>query len=192
MRTRLQGQFPDLTGKYRELRDFAVGRARSKRLKSQGFGRSRGQIPYAAEQRTFWIVVGKALRRSGDLAAGEGNLFSLGLHLHNRLRPKIEVFEAGTSLLTLLAYSRGKLPEQARLHKNLRAMAERAIGPLAIKPVYAFRSEREIETDLRSLYRRHRHPMITGRDGYRLAPESTRTLKVPGAAGWLSINACRN
>jgi hypothetical protein len=175
------------------LRDFAVGLARSKRLKSQGFGRSRGQIPYAAEQRTFWIVVGKALRRSGDLAAGEGNLFSLGLHLHNRLRPKIEVFEAGTSLLTLLAYSRSKYCQNKRdFIRTFARWLERAIGPPAIKPVYAFRSEREIKTDLRSLYRRHRHPMITGRDGYRLAPESTRTLKVPGAAGWLSINACRN
>jgi hypothetical protein len=113
---------------------------------------------------------------------------------------KIEVFEAGASLLTLLAYPEANREnKREELHKSLCALAVRAIYPLdsesalrpqAIKPIYAFRTEREIKRDLRTLYRRHRHRMIAGRMAIAfLQKASGITPKVPGTTGRLSIDA---
>jgi hypothetical protein len=113
---------------------------------------------------------------------------------------KIEVFEAGAGLLTLLAHPEANREDKrSELHTSLCALAVRAIYPLdsesafrpqAIKPIYAFRTAREIERDLRTLRRRHRDRMIAGRmaiaflqKAYGIAP------KVPGTVGRLSINA---
>jgi hypothetical protein len=86
---------------------------------------------------------------------------------------KIEVFEAGASLLTLLAYPGENCEnERNQLHISLCALAvratypsdtESAFRPQLIKPIYAFRTEREIKRDLRTLRRRHRDRMIAGR-----------------------------
>jgi hypothetical protein len=86
---------------------------------------------------------------------------------------KVEVFEAGAGLLTLLAYP-GPDCEQKRadLHATLCALAvrvaypldsEHALRPHLMKPIYAFRTAREIERDVRTLRRRHRDRMIAGR-----------------------------
>jgi hypothetical protein len=112
---------------------------------------------------------------------------------------KIEVFEAGASLLTLLAYP-GENCEHKRdeLHISLCALGIRAIYPLdaetairrqAIKPIYAFRTEREIKRDLRTLYRRHRDRMIAGRMAIAFLKKANGiTPKLPGGYERLSIN----
>jgi hypothetical protein len=113
---------------------------------------------------------------------------------------KIEVFEAGASLLTLLAYPEAKRGEKrSELHTSLCALAVRALHPLdtesalrpqAIKPSYAFRNDREIKRDLRTLYRRHRDRMIAGRMAIAFLQKARGIKpKVPGTTGRLSINA---
>jgi len=113
---------------------------------------------------------------------------------------KIEVFEAGAGLLTLLAYPEANREDKrAELHTSLCALAVRAIYPLgsesafrpqAIKPIYAFRTEREINRDLRTLRRRHRDRMIAGRMAIAFLQKAHGiTPKLPGTAGRLSINA---
>ena len=113
---------------------------------------------------------------------------------------KIEVFEAGASLLTLLAYPEANREDaRSQLHTSLCALAVRAIYPVdsepplrpqAIKPIYAFRTERGMKRDLRTLYRRHRDRMIAGRMAIAfLQKASGITPKVPGTTGRLSIDA---
>jgi hypothetical protein len=113
---------------------------------------------------------------------------------------KTEVFEAGASLLTLLAYPEANRQEKrTELHTSLCALAVRAIHPLdtesalrpqAIKPIYAFRTEREILADLRTVYRRHRDRMIAGRMAVAFLKKAHGiTPKLPGTTGRLSINA---
>jgi hypothetical protein len=113
---------------------------------------------------------------------------------------KIEVFEAGAALLALLAYPEGGSDnKRSNLHTSLCALAIRAIYPLdsesahrpqPIKPIYAFRTQREIDRDLRTLRRRHRDRMIAGRMAVAFLQEAYGVEpKLPAAAGRLSINA---
>ena len=112
---------------------------------------------------------------------------------------KIEVFEAGASLLTLLAYPEEDCEDKrGELHASLCALAVRAIyprdaesalRPQAIKPIYAFRTEREIKRDLRTLQRRHRDRMIAGRIAIAFLQKARGiTPKLPEAGKRLSIN----
>jgi hypothetical protein len=86
---------------------------------------------------------------------------------------RVEVYEAGASLITLLAYP-GKSEEEARgaVHASLcyhalRATCELdptwALSPQRIKPIYALRTPQEVNKDLRTLSRRLRDRMAAGR-----------------------------
>src|SRR5438067_1372785 len=93
--------------------------------------------------------------------------------IHTYDLSKIEVFEAGAALLALLAHPEAnRVDKRSELHASLCALAlrtiyssdpESAVRPQLIKPIYAFRSEREINTDMRTVRRRLRDRMIAGR-----------------------------
>src|SRR5207249_12077424 len=82
---------------------------------------------------------------------------------------RLEVYEAGALLVTLLAYpGEGEHEEErrSRVHTSLCACTLRAIyeldpdraaSPQLIKPIYAFQTERDCSLGLRTLPRRLRH-----------------------------------
>src|SRR5580704_12277583 len=87
---------------------------------------------------------------------------------------RVEVYEAGASLITLLAYPREKEEVWAQVHASLCNYALRiksasepdlATVPQPMKPIYAFRLQQDISRDLRTLERRIRDRMIAGRMG---------------------------
>ena len=68
--------------------------------------------------------------------------------------------------------------------------SESAVRPQPIKPIYAFRTQSEINRDLRTLSRRHRDRMIAGRMAIAFLQKAQGiTPKLPEPAGRLSINA---
>jgi len=86
---------------------------------------------------------------------------------------RIEVYEGGATLLSLLAYP-GDREEETRAgvhaslcHHALRIICEIApdwaLWPQRIKPIYALRTAREINRDLRTLQRRLRDRKAAGR-----------------------------
>jgi hypothetical protein len=112
---------------------------------------------------------------------------------------QFEVFEVGADLLTLLAYPEPNSEQRrAALHASLCALAVRAMYPLdsesarqpqPIKPIYAFRTQSEINRDLRTMKRRHRDRMIAGRMAIAFLQKAHGiTPKLPGPAERLSIN----
>jgi hypothetical protein len=86
---------------------------------------------------------------------------------------KSPIYECGATLLALLAYPQDDEEDshRASLHASLCAwglryqckMDENEITPVPMKPVHAFRSEREIAKDLRTLGRRLRDRMVAAR-----------------------------
>jgi len=113
---------------------------------------------------------------------------------------RAEVFEVGAAVLTLLAYPETDSEARRRtLHASLCALAVRAIYPVEsdsacrpqlIKPIYAFRTEREIAKDLRTLRRRHRDRMIAGRMAVAFLQKAIGiTPALSGRNSRLSINA---
>src|SRR6202047_5537673 len=109
---------------------------------------------------------------------------------------RVEVYEAGASLITLLAYPREREEVWAQVHASLCSYAlriksasepDRATVPQPIKPVYAFRLEQDIERDLKTLERRMRDRIIAGRMGIGFLKESV-TGQVPEGLKRLSIN----
>jgi hypothetical protein len=86
---------------------------------------------------------------------------------------KSAIYECGATLLALLAYPQDdeKDSHRASLHASLCAfglryqckMDENEITPVPMKPVHAFRSEREIAKDLKTLGRRLRDRMVAAR-----------------------------
>ena len=108
----------------------------------------------------------------------------------------VETYEAGASLITLLAYPREQKQLWASVHASLCSYAlrikcasepDREAVPQPIKPIYAFRSEKDIRRDLRTLDRRMRDRMIAGRMGIGFLKEVV-TRQVPEGLKRLSIN----
>jgi hypothetical protein len=122
-----------------------------------------------------------------------------GEPIHRWDLDRIEVYEAGASLLTLLAFPEGPPEKRAEVQASLCAQELRtryvsdpqtAVVPQAIKPIYAFRTDEEIARDLRTVQRRHRDRLVAGRmamayvqEGAGLAP------RLPPGMSRLSINA---
>ena len=116
---------------------------------------------------------------------------------------RLEVYEAGALLVTLLAYpGEGDHEEErrSRVHTSLcacmlRAIYEvdldRAVSPQVIKPIYALQTERACSLGLRTLPRRLHHRMIAARMAYPFlkTAESGETTKLPTPVQRLSINA---
>jgi hypothetical protein len=109
---------------------------------------------------------------------------------------RVEVYEVGASLITLLAYPREREEVWAQVHASLcsytlriRSASEpdQATVPQPIKPIYAFRLEEDISRDLRTLERRMRDRMIAGRMGIGFLKEAV-TGRVPEGLTRLSIN----
>jgi hypothetical protein len=95
----------------------------------------------------------------------------------------LEVYEAGALLVTRLAFPGESEAEetQSRVHASLCAYALRARGeiepewavsPQPIKPIYALRSQRDIDRDLRTLERRLRDRMVAARMAIGLLKET--------------------
>src|SRR5580704_3019130 len=87
---------------------------------------------------------------------------------------RVEVYEAGASLITLLAYPREREEVWAQVHASLCNYAIRiksasepdlATVPQPMKPMYAFRLQQNMSRDLRVLERPNRDRMISGRRG---------------------------
>ena len=109
---------------------------------------------------------------------------------------RVEVYEAGALLITLLAYPREREEVWAQVHASLCSYALRiksasepnwATAPQPIKPIYAFRLQQDISRDLRTLDRRIRDRMIAGRMGIGFLKEAV-TGQVPAGLKRLSIN----
>jgi hypothetical protein len=109
---------------------------------------------------------------------------------------RVEVYEAGASLITLLAYPREREEVWAEVHASLCNYALRiksasepdlATVPQPMKPIYAFRRQQDISRDLRTLERRIRDRMIAGRMGIGFLKEAV-TGQVPAGLKRLSIN----
>lgn len=109
---------------------------------------------------------------------------------------RVEVYEVGASLITLLAYPGETEEIWAQVHASLcsyalriRAASEpdQTTVPQPIKPIYAFRLEQDISRDLRTLERRMRDRMIAGRMGIGFLKEAV-TGRVPEGLKRLSIN----
>jgi hypothetical protein len=107
---------------------------------------------------------------------------------------RVEVYEAGALLITLLAYPRERV--WAQVHASLCSYALRiksasepnwATAPQPMKPIYAFRLQQDISRDLRTLDRRIRDRMIAGRMGIGFLKEAV-TGQVPAGLKRLSIN----
>jgi hypothetical protein len=87
---------------------------------------------------------------------------------------RLEVYEIGARLVTLLAFPGERESEKvrSRVHASLCAYALRAkyetdrewlVAPQSIKPIYALRPQFDIDRDLRTLQRRLRDRMIAAR-----------------------------
>ena len=109
---------------------------------------------------------------------------------------RVEVYEVGASLITLLAYPREREEVWAQVHASLCSYAlrirsasepDQTTVPQAIKPIYAFRLEQDISRDFRTLERRMRDRMIAGRMGIGFLQEAV-TGRVPEGLKRLSIN----
>lgn len=109
---------------------------------------------------------------------------------------RVEVYEAGALLITLLAYPREREEVWAQVHASLCSYALRiksasepnwATAPQPIKPIYAFHLQQDISRDLRTLDRRIRDRMIAGRMGIGFLKEAV-TGQVPAGLKRLSIN----
>jgi hypothetical protein len=97
---------------------------------------------------------------------------------------RLDVYEAGAVLLTLLAYPRENKQEdeqRGRLHESLCACALRAryetdpdwaTSPQLVKPIYAFQSKTACNRGLKQFKRRLRDRMIAARMAYPFLKEA--------------------
>jgi hypothetical protein len=108
---------------------------------------------------------------------------------------QLEVYEVGALVLTWLAFPGERETEElrSRVHASLCAYALRAkyesepewLGsPQPIKPVYALRSQLDINRDLRTLERRFRDRMIAARMAIGFLKEAV----LPAAINRVSVN----
>jgi hypothetical protein len=116
---------------------------------------------------------------------------------------RLEVYEAGALLVTLLAYpgeSKQEDERRSRVHASLctctlRALSETdpdwAASTQSVKPIYAVQSERDCERGLRQLKRRLRDRMIAARMAYPFLKEAEtgEAPALPTSVRRLSINA---
>ena len=112
---------------------------------------------------------------------------------------RLEVYEAGALLVTLLAFPDASDETRGNVHASLCTYALRigsviepdsTILPQPIKPLYALRSERDCNRDLRTLVRRVRDRMIAGRMAiaFLREPLPELALELPPGVKRLSIN----
>ena len=112
---------------------------------------------------------------------------------------RIEVYEAGAILITLLAYS-GENDEQSEaIHASLCHLAVRTTGvlnpdwarsPQRIKPLYALRTPEEVSKDLRTVPRRLRDRLAAGRMaiGFLKEVATGQEPELPAGIERLSVN----
>lgn len=121
------------------------------------------------------------------------------MSLHQIDFNRLQVYEAGALLLTLLAYPDASDETQGNIHLSLCTHALRvrseidpdwALLAQPIKPIYALRSQRECNRDLRTLERRMRDRMVAGRMGIAFLREALpgQVLELPAGVKRLSIN----
>jgi len=121
------------------------------------------------------------------------------MSLHQIDFNRLQVYEAGALLLTLLAYPDASDEMQGNIHLSLCTHALRvrseidpdwALLAQPIKPIYALRSQRECNRDLRTLERRMRDRMVAGRMGIAFLREALpgQVLELPAGVKRLSIN----
>ena len=121
------------------------------------------------------------------------------MSLHQIDFNRLQVYEAGALLLTLLAYPDASDETQGNVHLSLCTHALRvrseiepdwALLAQPIKPIYALRSQRDCNRDLRTLERRMRDRMVAGRMGIAFLREALpgRVLELPAGVKRLSIN----
>jgi hypothetical protein len=121
------------------------------------------------------------------------------MSLHQIDFNRLQVYEAGALLLTLLAYPDVSDETQGNIHLSLCTHALRvrseidpdwALLAQPIKPIYALRSQRECNRDLRTLERRMRDRMVAGRMGIAFLREALpgQVLELPAGVKRLSIN----
>ena len=112
---------------------------------------------------------------------------------------RLQVYEAGALLLTLLAYPDASDETQGNVHLSLCTHALRvrseiepdwALLAQPIKPIYALRSQRDCNRDLRTIERRMRDRMVAGRMGIAFLREALpgRVLELSAGVKRLSIN----
>jgi hypothetical protein len=112
---------------------------------------------------------------------------------------RLAVYEAGALLVTLLAYPEASDETRGNVHASLCTYALKirsarepdwTVLPQPIKPLYALRSERDCNRDLRTLMRRWRDRMVAGRMGIAFLREALpgQVLKLPPTVKRLSIN----
>jgi hypothetical protein len=108
---------------------------------------------------------------------------------------RLEVYEAGALLVTLLAFPQESEEQRSEVHVSLCTHALRvqcamepdwAIRPQQMKPIYALRSQHENDRFLRTLERRVRDRMVAGRMAIGFLQEAM-TGEVPVCLKRLSI-----
>ena len=113
---------------------------------------------------------------------------------------RFAVYEAGAALISVLAYP-GDSEEEIRAavhaslcHHALRVICEMepdwALFPQPMKPIYALRTSREVNRDLRTLQRRLRDRMAAGRMAIGFLKEAIGepVAELPGGRSRVSIN----
>ena len=111
---------------------------------------------------------------------------------------RVEVYEAGAALLTVLAYPGDSDETRAKVHASLCHHALRvlceiepdwAFFPQRMKPIYALRTSREVSRDLRTLQRRLRDRMAAGRMAIGFLKEARgAAIELPAGRSRVSIN----
>jgi hypothetical protein len=114
---------------------------------------------------------------------------------------KLEIYEAGGLLLTVLAYPGARDADEARssAHKALCSLALQALAqadpvwaetPQPIRPIYILCSDKQIEKSLRALQRRIRDRMAAARMAIAFLKdaEATKPPPLPEGVKRLSIN----
>ena len=121
------------------------------------------------------------------------------MSLHQIDFNRLQIYEAGALLLTLLAYPDASDETQGNIHLSLCSHALRvrseiepdwALLAQPIKPIYALRSQRDCNRDLRTIERRMRDRMVAGRMGIAFLREALpgQVLGLPAGVKRLSIN----
>jgi hypothetical protein len=113
---------------------------------------------------------------------------------------KLQVYEAGALLLTHLAYPERTATDDQRggLHATLCALALHELygqspeweTPQFMKPIYAFRTDKQIDKDLRTFPRRMRDRAIAGRMAmaFLMEAETGKVPELPEGIKRLSLN----
>jgi hypothetical protein len=112
---------------------------------------------------------------------------------------RFAVYEAGAALLSVLAYPGDSEETRAGVHASLCHHALRvlceiepdwSLFPQRMKPIYALRTSREVNRDLRTLQRRLRDRMAAGRMAIGFLKEAVGEpmTELPGDRSRVSIN----